>query len=74
MKERKFPADWKEYGRRAGPIRNREMMQAAAYECVQGAIVLVLALPSHKGTSKGTLGAIKEAFEAKLEVVTAWVG
>jgi hypothetical protein len=26
---RKFPADWKEHGRAAGPIRNREMAQYA---------------------------------------------
>lgn len=41
-----FPADWEEYGRQAGPIRNREM---AKY----GDIALVI----HNG-SKGSLNMI----------------
>lgn len=43
-----YPADWKKFGRRAGPIRNREMEKE-----IEGAIVL------WNGASKGTLDYIK---------------
>jgi len=39
----KFPADWKSFGPRAGPIRNRKMM-------LDGKPDLVLAFPGGRGT------------------------
>lgn len=52
------PADWKEHGRAAGPIRNREMIESG--------IDLVLAFNRNK--SKGTTGTIRMAEEAGIEV------
>lgn len=48
----KFPADWRKYGRRAGPIRNQWMI-------VEGKPDLVLAFPGGPGTAN-------MVFEAKV--------
>jgi predicted Rossmann-fold nucleotide-binding protein len=39
-----FPADWKKYGRRAGPIRNQQMLD-------EGKPDLVVAFPGGRGTA-----------------------
>jgi hypothetical protein len=39
-----FPADWKMYGRRAGPIRNQQMLD-------EGKPDLVVAFPGGRGTA-----------------------
>jgi hypothetical protein len=39
-----FPADWKKYGRRAGPIRNAQMLS-------EGKPNLVVAFPGGRGTA-----------------------
>jgi len=54
----RHPADWKQFGKFAGPKRNQEM--------VDSDINVVLAFP--KGLSKGTRGTIKMAKEAGLVV------
>jgi YspA, cpYpsA-related SLOG family len=41
---RVFPADWKKYGRAAGPIRNQQMLD-------EGKPHLVIAFPGGKGTA-----------------------
>lgn len=43
LKLHKFPADWKEYGRAAGHIRNQQMLD-------EGEPELVIAFPGGKGT------------------------
>lgn len=43
--EVRYPADWDQYGKRAGPIRNEKMVKEASVD-------LVLAFPY--GTSRGT--------------------
>lgn len=48
------PADWDKYGKAAGPIRNKEMVDSGADMCI--------AFP--KGASRGTRGCIKLAMEA----------
>jgi hypothetical protein len=53
-----FEADWEKYGKRAGPIRNAEMVQAGAD--------LVLAFPLPGG--KGTQHTIRIAREAGIPV------
>lgn len=55
-----FAADWKRFGLRAGPIRNRQMMEALREE---GGKIL-LAFPG----GKGTLSCKKVALELGLDV------
>lgn len=52
-----FPADWGRYGRRAGPIRNRQMVEYA------DALIAF-----YNGTSRGTANVIEEARSAGLLV------
>lgn len=51
-----FPADWKAYGRSAGPVRNGEMLS-------RGKPDLVLAFPGGRGTenmiAQATAGGVK---------------
>lgn len=54
---KRFPADWSQYGKAAGPIRNRQM---AAYA---DALIAVW-----DGKSRGTANMIKEAKKAGLTV------
>jgi hypothetical protein len=48
-----FPADWDKYGRAAGPIRNRRMLDQKPG--------LVLAFHAHIQTSRGTIDTLREA-------------
>lgn len=54
---KRFPADWNQYGRRAGPLRNREMAKYA------DALIAIW-----DGESRGTRNMIDEALREKLEV------
>lgn len=54
-----YPADWKTYGKAAGPIRNKQML-------IEGKPDLVIAFLA-KG-SIGTKDMIKQSKEAKVEV------
>lgn len=56
----KFPAEWDKYGRRAGPIRNQQMLD-------EGKPDLVVAFPG--GT--GTADMIRRAKKAGVEVICA---
>ncbi len=49
-----FPADWDEYGRAAGPIRNTQMLK-------EGKPDEVFAFHNHLAKSKGTLNMIFQA-------------
>ena len=55
----RHPADWKKYGRAAGPIRNRQMVEGA-----DAAIVF------WDGHSKGTKNLIEQANRRGLKVIT----
>lgn len=44
MKQEVYKADWEKYGRRAGPIRNQQMLD-------EGKPDLVIAFPGGKGTA-----------------------
>ena len=55
-----FPADWKKYGRGAGPIRNREMLSYI----VEGNPVVVA---FWDGQSKGTKNMIDQAQKASVD-------
>lgn len=54
----RFPADWDKYGKAAGPIRNRQMVDESPD--------VVIAFPL--GDSVGTRGAIRMAQSAGLDV------
>lgn len=53
-----FPADWKKYGRKAGPIRNQQMLD-------EGKPDLVIAFPGGKGTAD----MVRRAKKAGVEVI-----
>lgn len=55
----RFPADWKKYGRAAGPIRNKQMLE-------QGQPDIVLAFGGKEG--KGTNNMVGIAAKAGIEV------
>ena len=56
-----FPPEWKRYGRGAGPVRNRQMLEYAL-----GAKPLVVAF--WNGKSRGTKNMIEQAQKAHVEV------
>jgi len=60
----KYPADWKRYGRSAGPIRNKRML-------TKGRPDLVIAFHPCLETSKGTVNMIRQANRAKVNVL--WI-
>lgn len=55
-----YPADWDQHGRKAGPLRNRMMLDTEHPDAV-------IAFPLTKG-SKGTLDLIHAAIERGIEV------
>ena len=55
-----YPADWEQYGRAAGPIRNKEML-------TEGKPDLVLAFHENIEKSKGTKNMIKIAQKAGID-------
>lgn len=65
LEVRKYPADWKKYGRAAGPIRNRSQFNNEEPE-------LVIAFHSDIVNSKGTLDMVTYAKSkgCEVEIVT----
>jgi hypothetical protein len=57
-----FPADWNKYGKRAGPIRNRQMLLA------NPEIEIVIAFHNEIGMSKGTKDMVTQAMKKGLPV------
>lgn len=58
-----FPANWKEYGRAAGPIRNKQML-------VEGKPDLVIAFYDRPpAESRGTANMVSQARKAGIEVI-----
>ncbi len=57
-----FPADWKRYGRAAGPIRNQQMID-------EGKPDLVLAFHENLNASKGTRDMVNRAESVGIKVV-----
>jgi len=59
----KFPADWNKYGKAAGPIRNKQMID-------EGKPDLVLAFYSEESKSRGTKNTVTQALKAGIPVET----
>ena len=57
-----FPADWKKYGRAAGPIRNKQMLN-------EGKPDLVLAFHTNIENSKGTKSMIQIAKKSEIKII-----
>ncbi len=64
---RRFLPDWARYGRAAGVLRNKEMVEAAICDGGSGAL-----LAFWDGKSRGTGSIIKLAQEEGLQVQIAW--
>lgn len=62
------PADWKLYGRAAGPIANREMVNQAKKFQEAGIPTIVLAFHDSLHLSKGTKSCVDMAIKAKLTI------
>ena len=58
----RFPAEWKRYGRAAGPVRNRQMI-------VEGQPDLVIAFHRDIAHSKGTADMVRQARRAGIDVI-----
>jgi hypothetical protein len=62
LKVEKFPANWKEFGRAAGPIRNAQMLR-------EGNPDIVIAFSQHFKTSKGTKNMVHLATKKGVNVI-----
>ncbi len=62
MRVQSYPANWNQYGRAAGPIRNQQMLD-------EGKPDLVIAFHSNIEQSKGTKNMIKLAHHANIKVI-----
>lgn len=61
LKVVEFPADWKKYGRSAGPIRNKQMLTESVPDRIH-------AFYTDKSKSKGTASMVKQAKRKGIEV------
>lgn len=62
---KRFPADWKLYGRNAGNVRNRQM---AEYASVTNGVLIAFA----NSRCKGTMNMINLGIDYKLDVFVVW--
>lgn len=62
-----YPANWKQFGKSAGPIRNSEMLRLGKPDCV-------LAFHNDLAKSKGTLDMVTKSRRASIPVWTSQEG
>ena len=65
------PADWKKYGRAAGPIRNQQMVKEALTYANAGIDTVVLAFHDDLTQSKGTKNCVEYATKQGLDIIIA---
>lgn len=61
LEVRKFPADWDKYGKRAGPVRNLQMLD-------DGRPDILIYFHDDLANSKGTGHMVREAMKARVKV------
>ena len=61
----RFPADWNQFGRSAGPIRNKQML-------MEGKPTLVIAFSEDLPNSRGTKNMLLQSHRAKVQTFTPW--
>jgi hypothetical protein len=63
---RPYPADWQTFGKKAGPLRNQQMLDSE-HNIFDGEVIeLVLAFPAPD--SRGTWDMVERAVEARIPV------
>lgn len=65
---KRFPADWKLYGRNAGNVRNRQMAEYASSSSSNNGVLIAFA----NSRCKGTMNMINLAIDYKLDVFVVW--
>ena len=63
----RFPADWKRYGKAAGPRRNREM---AAFSMADGCVGVLLAFWDEKSSGTKNMIDIAKKYDLKVHVIS----
>ena len=67
-----IPANWKLYGRGAGPIRNKEMLSLLMDYHKQGSEVLVVGFHNHIEESAGTSNMLLQAETSGVNYTLVW--
>lgn len=65
---KRFPADWKLYGRNAGNVRNRQMAEYASSNSSNNGVLIAFA----NSRCKGTMNMINLGIDYKLDVFVVW--
>lgn len=65
---KRFPADWKLYGKNAGNVRNRQMAEYASSNSSNNGVLIAFA----NNRCKGTMNMINLAIDYKLDVFVVW--
>lgn len=65
---KRFPADWKLYGRNAGNVRNRQMAEYASSNSSSNGVLIAFA----NSRCKGTMNMINLGIDYKLDVFVVW--
>jgi hypothetical protein len=65
---KRFPADWKLYGKNAGNVRNRQMAEYASSSSSNNGVLIAFA----NNRCKGTMNMINLGIDYKLDVFVVW--
>lgn len=65
---KRFPADWKLYGKNAGNVRNRQMAEYASSNSSNNSVLIAFA----NSRCKGTMNMINLGIDYKLDVFVVW--
>jgi len=65
---KRFPANWKLYGRNAGNVRNRQMAEFASSNSSNNGVLIAFA----NSRCKGTMNMINLGIDYKLDIFVVW--